>query len=153
MIKPPRKKRGKAKLRVMLAEIRDSGLRRRLRAASPRIELVGASRGEPPAFVLMQWDQYRRLREKLEDKEAEEAFARTKDEERVPIEVADRLLRGENPIHVWREHRGVTLAALGARARLSKSYLSDLEAGKRSGPVKTLRAIARALDVDLEDIA
>jgi DNA-binding XRE family transcriptional regulator len=81
------------------------------------------------------------------------AFARTADEERVPMELVDRLLAGENPIRVWREHRRLTLAELGAKAGFSKGYLSDIERGNRAGPVDTLRAIARSLRVDLDDIA
>lgn len=81
------------------------------------------------------------------------AHARAAGEERVPIEIARRLIAGENPIRVWREHRGMTLDQLSARSSIGKGYLSDIENGKRTGPVQTLQAIARALDVGLDEIA
>ena len=104
-------------------------------------------------FVVLARDDYERLVDEAEDRIATEAYHRAKDEERVPAAVVDRLLAGENPIRVWREHRGMTLGQLGARAGLSKGYLSDLEKGKRAGPVETLQAIAGALGVSLEELA
>jgi transcriptional regulator with XRE-family HTH domain len=70
----------------------------------------------------------------------------------VPVEIADRLLAGDNPIRVWREHRGMTLAALKSKVGLSRGYLSDLENGKRVGPIGTLRKIAHALGLELDDL-
>lgn len=48
------------------------------------------------------------LEEMLEDAAATAAFHATRDQERVPIELVDRLLAGENPVKVWREHRGLS---------------------------------------------
>jgi transcriptional regulator with XRE-family HTH domain len=47
----------------------------------------------------------------------------------------------------------MTLDQVSARAGIGKGYLSDIENGKRTGPVQTLQAIARALDVRLDEIA
>jgi DNA-binding XRE family transcriptional regulator len=86
------------------------------------------------------------------DRGAADAHARAAGEERVPAELVDRLLAGESPIRIWREHRKMTLDQLGAAAGLSKGYLADLETGKRAGPVETLQAIARALGVGLDGL-
>jgi DNA-binding XRE family transcriptional regulator len=74
------------------------------------------------------------------------------DEELVPSEVANRLLDGENPVRVWREHRGMTTLDLAKRVGISAPYLSQVETGKRDGTVKLFRQIADALDVRLDDL-
>ena len=151
--KTPSKSIGKTKIRVWLAGVRDPDLERRLHAAAPELELVGAPQDEPPDLVMLAREDYERLVDEAEDNAAAEAHGRAAGEERVPIEVARRLVAGENPIRVWREHRGMTLDQVSARAGIGKGYLSDIENGKRTGPVQTLQAIARALDVRLDEIA
>ena len=75
-----------------------------------------------------------------------------RDEERIPVETVDRLLEGENPIRVWRKYRGLTQRTLATRVGINTAYLSQIETGKRGGSSKVLRAIAKALAVDLDDI-
>jgi hypothetical protein len=45
----------------------------------------------------------------VEEHEAAAAFAATRDQESVPDAIVGRLIDGENPIRVWREHRGLSL--------------------------------------------
>ncbi|MDP6342806.1 MAG: helix-turn-helix transcriptional regulator, partial [Alphaproteobacteria bacterium] len=73
-------------------------------------------------------------------------------EELVPIELVDRLLAGESPVKVWREHRGMRQNKLAEAAGLKQPYLSQIEAGKREGSLDTMARIARALEVDLDDL-
>ncbi len=96
--------------------------------------------------------EYLALVERAEDAAAEAAYRRAESEERVPIAVVERLLAGESPVRVWREHRGLTLVELGARVGRRKAYLSEIESGRKRGTVPTLRAIAAALAVNLDDI-
>ncbi len=63
------------------------------------------------------------------------------------------MLDGENALKVWRKHRGVTQRALAKAAGKSKSYICEIEAGKKSPSVKTLKALAKALDCGLDDLA
>ncbi len=87
------------------------------------------------------------------EKDAELARrALERDEERIPIEVVDRLIARENPIRVWREHRRLTQRRLAERVGINTACLSQIETGKRTGSAKILRAIANALGVDLDDI-
>lgn len=72
--------------------------------------------------------------------------------ESFPAEVVDRLLAGQNPIRVYRDHRGMTQGALAAAAGLHPVYLSQIETGKRTGSAKTLAAIAEALGVAVDDL-
>lgn len=60
---------------------------------------------------------------------------------------------GKKPIKVWRENRELTQQQLANRVEISKPYLSQLETGKRTGTTEVLAAIAKALDVSLEQIA
>jgi len=62
------------------------------------------------------------------------------------------LIAGENPVRVWREHRGHSLRHLAGCAGIGIGYLSQIENGERKGTVPTLKKIAGALDVDLEDL-
>lgn len=68
----------------------------------------------------------------------------------IPKPVVDRLADGENPIRVLREFRDHTQLTLAAAAGIGQGYLSDLETGKRKGPVAVHKKIARALDVPLD---
>ena len=84
----------------------------------------------------------------------EELYARAKAEggESFPAEVVDRLLAGQNPIRVYRDHRGMTQGALAAAAGIHPVYLSQIETGKRTGSAKTLAAIAETLGVAVDDL-
>jgi DNA-binding XRE family transcriptional regulator len=73
-------------------------------------------------------------------------------EELIPAAVVDRFLHGENPIRVWREYRGLSGAELAAKAEISAAYLSELETGKKTGGVETLRKLAGALNLDIDDL-
>ena len=72
--------------------------------------------------------------------------------ETVSPETALRLIRGENPLRVWREHAGLSQTDLAARAGTKQSLISEIEAGRKTGSVETLRALATAWNVDLDDL-
>ena len=72
--------------------------------------------------------------------------------ESVPMAVVQQLAAGTSPIRVWREHRGLSLRALGGKAGISAALLSEIETGKKGGSVHTLAALARVLSVTLDDL-
>jgi DNA-binding XRE family transcriptional regulator len=74
------------------------------------------------------------------------------EDELVPSEIVERLLAGENPIPVWRQHRGLSVHGLAAAASVAQPYLSQIETGKREGSVETLRRIADALRLSIDEI-
>lgn len=76
----------------------------------------------------------------------------TGDEELLPAGMVDRLIAGENRIKVWRQHRGLTSRDLAEKAGIGQPYLSQIEGGKREGKVETLRKIAAALNLSLEEL-
>lgn len=53
-------------------------------------------------------------------------------------------------LRVLRQQRGLTLQELADRAGLSRSYLSEIERGKKQPSIKVLETIASALNVSLE---
>ena len=113
---------------------------------------------QEPAFAVIPYDEYQALMERLEwleDLRDGKAFAEKLargEEEVIPVEVVERLVDGESPVKVWREHRGLTQEDLGEQVGLSGSYLSQIESGKREGTVKVYAALARALGVDVDDL-
>ncbi len=72
------------------------------------------------------------------------------DSERFPSEFVDKLFETDNKIGAWREYRGMTMTELAKRVGVSQSYISDIENGKKDGSVKVIKAIAVALDADIE---
>lgn len=96
-------------------------------------------------------DQWNDIQDALRITEARAAIA-SGAEELMPDAVVARLVAGENPVKVWRDHRGLTQARLAAQAGVTQAYLSDIEAGKKSGSAKILKALAQALGVDVDDL-
>lgn len=74
------------------------------------------------------------------------------EDERVPGQFVDRLIDGENPVRVWRDFRGLAAKDLAAEAGISAAYLSEIETGKKEGSLSVLKAIAKILRVDLDDL-
>lgn len=70
----------------------------------------------------------------------------------VPADVLGRLLNDENPIRIWREHRGLPLSAVSERSGLAESYLMELEFGEREPSLWVLGLIAKAIDVPVDDL-
>lgn len=107
-----------------------------------------------PEWAVIPYREYRRLSEAAgmaEDvRDFDEAVSR--DEEAVPHAMVQRLVTGERPVKVWREYRGLTQAALARAARITPAYLSQIETGAREGSVRVLTALARTLQLDVEDL-
>jgi DNA-binding Xre family transcriptional regulator len=74
------------------------------------------------------------------------------EDEYVPIALTKRLMAGEVPVRVWREHRGLSARALASRAGISTAYLSQMETGKKPGSFDAMAKVARALGVQMEDL-
>ncbi|MBM3203157.1 helix-turn-helix transcriptional regulator [Candidatus Woesearchaeota archaeon] len=116
------------------------------------------NRDGKPEYVVLPWADYQALLEAAEDaidSALLDAFRNklaSGEDETVPAAVLDALLAGANPVKVWRAYRGLTQGALAAQVGISKAYLCQIETGKREGAIKTLRAIATALDVTVDDL-
>ena len=71
----------------------------------------------------------------------------------LPMDVVNRLASGKNPIRVLREFRGESQEELCVAVGIAQSYLSELETGKRKGPLALHRKFAQALGVPLDLLA
>ena len=119
---------------------------------SPRLRLTDLR----PAFAVIEWSDFQRLAEGNADARLsdEELYDRAMAEgaESCPIEVADRLVAGESPVRVYRNHRGLTQNELSAAVGIHKMYLSQIETGRRVGSTKTLAALASVLNETIDDL-
>lgn len=68
----------------------------------------------------------------------------------LPMAVVEHLGNGENPVRVLRQFRDQTQAELATAVGITQNYLSNLETGKRKGPLALYRKLANALGVPLE---
>jgi DNA-binding XRE family transcriptional regulator len=113
---------------------------------------------EAGRLVVVPEEEYRKLVALSADAEAAQiiddfrAKLAAGEEELVPADIAKRLIAGENPVRVWRQHRGMTVAGLAEAAGLSQAFVSQIETGKREGSISAMKAIAEALSLTLDDL-
>lgn len=110
-------------------------------------EIVILSRAEYDALI--------DARDDREDaKSAREAVARIEagTETLIPDEDMDAYLAAPTPLAFWRKKRGLTQSALSSATGLAQGFLSEIESGKKTGDVATLRKIASALGLRLDDL-
>ncbi len=110
-----------------------------------------------PEWAVMPYEHYQRLIEEIEMLEDIRDYdvakqALVEGEELVPSELTYAILDGKHPVRAWREHRKLTQEQLAESAGISKSYLSQIESGKRRGTTNVLVALANALGLDLDDV-
>lgn len=105
-----------------------------------------------PIYALVPIEEYDRLLRAAEDLADLAVHEAVRDQETVPAELVYRIMDGENRVRVWRNYRGLSQDGLARRVDVSQAYLSSIETGKSDGSVRVLAAIARALEVDLDDL-
>jgi DNA-binding XRE family transcriptional regulator len=74
------------------------------------------------------------------------------EEELIPAEYVYRMLDGENRVAIWRQFRGLNGKELAKAAGITPGYLSHIESGKRDGTIGTMKKIAEALKVTIDDL-
>jgi ribosome-binding protein aMBF1 (putative translation factor) len=96
--------------------------------------------------AVIPYGEYERLMEASESLEDVHNYDSVKkaigsgSEELVPSDVADQLLNGENPVRVWRKHRGLSVSDLAAACGITPAAVSQIESGKRSPSIERLEA-------------
>ena len=75
------------------------------------------------------------------------------DDELIPLTITERRLAGESPVRIWRDHRALTQEELAKVSNVSRSMIAAIEAGHKTGGIATLKKLAAALKVDLENLA
>ena len=104
------------------------------------------------AFAVLPISEYERLLAEADDARDLEIATAQDGAEAYPAAVAERIFAGESPLRVFRKYRGLTQAELAGRAGLGQNDVSRIELGKRIGTVSTLAALAKALDVTVDDL-
>ena len=109
-------------------------------------------------MITIPLDDYKRMQAAVEDLADLQAHDRVMAdlaagrEERVPAEYVRRMIAGESPLRVWREMRGLTQSALARGSGVNRVQIADIEAGRKNGSVETLRKLAEALGVAVDDL-
>ena len=109
-------------------------------------------------FAILPRIEFDAMRERLDDLadvQAADVTLRAVAEggdEFVPAAIAERLIGGESPLRVWRRHRGFTQQALADRSGVNRVQIAEIESGRRTGSVETLKKLARALAIQIDDL-
>ncbi len=109
-------------------------------------------------MVTIPRDEYDRLRAAADDLADLQAYDRATAalaagmDELIPADFANRLLDGESPLRVYRDLRGMTQSEIARKAGVSRVTVAEIETGRKQGSVATLRALADALAVSLDDL-
>jgi DNA-binding Xre family transcriptional regulator len=115
------------------------------------IEINGAK------AVVLSLKDYERLVERAEMLDDIESFDRAMarlgaGEETFPVEVARRLAAGDSPVRVFREYRKLSQRDLAEAAAISIPAISKLETTGSGASVDTMAAIAKRLNVAMDDL-
>ena len=120
-------------------------------AATTRHQVISDAQGEPE-YAVLPYAEFVRLSRHDEDQRdrqlAEEAMA----EEALAWPMAKRLLEGESPLKVWREHRGLSQRQLAEVVGARAAYISQLETGRKRPSLALAMALAKALSVTIDDL-
>lgn len=102
-----------------------------------------------------EYDRLRTAAEDLADLQAHDrvyAALAAGEDELIPAEYVNRLLNGESALRVYRDMRGLTQAALAEKAGVNRVTVAEIEIGRKQGSVASLRALADALGVSVDDL-
>lgn len=108
-----------------------------------------------PEWAVIPYEEYIELKELVALTDEVKQFRQALDEgeeELLPESFALRLIKGENPIRVWREYRNLTQASLAKSINISIPYLSQIENGERNASTQTLKKLANKLKVSINDL-
>jgi len=108
-----------------------------------------------PEWAVLPYENYLRLMEHTEMLQDIRDYDAAKQalkygEELIPSEITYDILDGENPIKVWREHRGLSQQQLADAAGLGNEYLAEIEANRREATRNESAALAQALGLAVD---
>jgi len=108
-------------------------------------------------FAILPLNIYEKLLEAIEDvqdiADAKEIEAQVKrgEMECFPAYILDEIIdEGKNAVKVYREYRGLTQNELAEKANISLAMIRKIESGQSEGSVSTIKAIAAALNLDVD---
>jgi DNA-binding XRE family transcriptional regulator len=110
------------------------------------------------AIVIVPEADYDRMIEELEDLRDSLIVHRSLrkiesgEEELLTSEEVKEALAAKTPLAFWRKKRDLTQAALAEAAGISQAFLSEIEAGQKPGTAATLKKLADALRITVDDL-
>jgi DNA-binding XRE family transcriptional regulator len=100
--------------------------------------------------------EFEALAQRIEDLEdtlyARAVLKETRPQDYLPAELVARMVAGERPLRIWREHRKLTSAELAKRAGMTTSSVREMEDGRKPGSPEAIRSLAAALEARVEVI-
>ena len=75
------------------------------------------------------------------------------EDEVIPLEIIERRLRGESTVKIWREYRSMSQKGLAKASGVSRSMIAAIETRRKDGRIATLKKLAAALNVGLDNLA
>ena len=98
-----------------------------------------------PAFVLVPWEEFRRIQPMLAGERAKQSG--------IPQAVAEAHVLHDVPlIRAWREHLGLTQEEVADRAGISQAAVAKLERPEARPRMATLKKIAAAMGISPEHL-
>lgn len=91
------------------------------------------------------------LRDSLNARHILSEIERGEEELLTPEEVKE-ALAAKTPLAFWRKKRGLTQSALAEASGVSQNFLSEIESGQKPGTAATLKKIADALRIKVDDL-
>ena len=98
--------------------------------------------------------EYERLisaAEDLADLQAVEAY-KADPKDGFSSEFVKRMLEGESLLKLWREHRGLSQSALSKLSGVNRIQIGDIESRGQTGSITTLKKLANALEIQVDDL-
>ncbi len=97
-----------------------------------------------PAFAVIPWSEYQELiLNQVDNSEPDVWF---------PNEVVKANVRGETLVKAWREYFDLTQSELAEKAGMKQSALARIESGNSKPRKATLKKIAAALGIELDQL-
>lgn len=70
----------------------------------------------------------------------------------LPHQFMIRLIEGDNPLTVFRNWRGHNQSELARISQVNRIQIADIESDRKTGSVKTLKKLADALGVSIDEL-
>jgi DNA-binding XRE family transcriptional regulator len=109
-------------------------------------------------IVILSRDEYDRLIAASEDAADARTARRVLDDNSRGAEIvltereADEFLKAKTPLAFWRKKRSLTQADLAKATGVAQGFLSEIESGQKPGTPATLKKIAEALNIKVDDL-
>lgn len=102
-----------------------------------------------------EYDRLVLMAEDLEDIQTLQAYRSdpdNKQEEAVPADFVKRMLDGEALLKLWREHRVFSINKLAQLSDVNRVQIGEIEKGTKTGSIHTLKKLADALGIMVDDL-